>query len=336
MYLAIILLYRLWRQRLLTPRPIFFTGLWCAGITLATLGIGSIFWPWALERPLVGPILALFEVSKFEWNWYVLFEGRDIWAADVPWNYAPQWFLITLPLVLIAGLVLSLIRLRGGAPGRAGTLGLWAGVLFPVVYVIVVGATLYDGVRHLLFVVPLMAVLAASGWMLVLENERRAVRVAACAVLLAGIARPVAFELRDHPNQAVYFNELAGGPSGAYGEYDMDYWGNCLLTAVRRARSLGSAEASGVTVSGWPLHLIRVDAARVPGVRVTEPGEPHALEIRLARGRRREVMPLSRRQDIRARITTSDGALLCAVIPSLGRGAAMREPNGSVSGQPDK
>ena len=29
------------------------------GITLVTLCVGSIFWPWALDRPVIGPILGL-------------------------------------------------------------------------------------------------------------------------------------------------------------------------------------------------------------------------------------------------------------------------------------
>jgi hypothetical protein len=330
MYLGVMLLYRLWHQRRIAIRPVVMTSLWCAGISILTLAVGSVFWPWALERPLVGPILALFQVSRFEWNAYVLFQGQDIWGPDVPWNYAPQWFLITLPLVLVAGLVVSLVRVRRGDPGRTSTIGLWAAVLFPVVYVIAVRATLYDGVRHLLFVLPLMAILAAAGWVLLLEHRRQIVRNVTWVVLLAGIARPVAFELRDHPNQVVYFNELVGGPSGAYGYYDMDYWGNCLLPALRQARARVSPDEAGVAVSGWPLHIMRVDAARVPGVRVTELREPHDFEIRLARGRRREVMPLSRRQDIRARVTTSDGALLCAVLPSSRPRTAMRGPTPPV------
>jgi tetratricopeptide (TPR) repeat protein len=37
--------------------------------------------------------------------------------------------------------------------------------------------------------------------------------------------------IRSHPNQYVYFNELEGGPKGAYGYYDLDYYQNTGLQA---------------------------------------------------------------------------------------------------------
>ena len=37
--------------------------------------------------------------------------------------------------------------------------------------------------------------------------------------------------IRNHPNETVYFNPLAGGVRGAQSQYETDYWGNCLRQA---------------------------------------------------------------------------------------------------------
>ena len=93
-------------------------------------------------------------------------------------------------------------------------------------------STLYDGVRHLLFIYPVLVVLAASGWTAWLRSHRPWVRRGAAAMLVGGLVNVVAFDVRFHPNETVYFNELVGGPRGAFAKYEMDYWGNCVLKAV--------------------------------------------------------------------------------------------------------
>jgi hypothetical protein len=36
-----------------------------------------------------------------------------------------------------------------------------------------------------------------------------------------------------HPNEYVYYNRFVGGIQGAYGRFEMDYWGNSLQEAAR-------------------------------------------------------------------------------------------------------
>jgi hypothetical protein len=327
-YLCVLLLYHLQQQRLMHLRPLVATAAWVGAITVGSLLVGSVFWPWALNRPLIGPILGLAQVSKFGWSSYMLFDGRDVFALDTPWDYVPRWALLTLPMGMLVGSMLSLRLLRPSAVHQRTALALWAVVLFPVVYIIGVHATMYDGIRHLLFIFPPIAVLAAAGWASVLQGRSVVVRVLATAALIVGIARPALFMVQDHPNQVVYFNELAGGPAGAYGRYEMDYWGNCLLQAVQLVDAITPGTVRPV-VSGRPLHIVRADAARYPRIAVTEPEAGlHAFELVLSRGSRAEVTQLALRPDALARVTTRDGALLCTVLP----GPAYGQQAGSTGG----
>ncbi len=133
-----------------------------------------------------------------------------------------------LPPVVLVGVLLA-------APGLAWRaqqerlVALLACVVFPIVYVVGTGATLYDAMRHLLFVIPPLAVLASAGWVRALEATSGGARLLVAAALVAGLVEPLGFQWRNHPNQVAYVQPLAGGPAAAFGRYDLDYWGNCML-----------------------------------------------------------------------------------------------------------
>jgi hypothetical protein len=220
-------------------RRLLDTAGWLAAVTLGVLLLGTIFWPWAQGSPLTRPIRALFGVSNFDWNGLVIFNGRNYAASELPWYYAPWWFIISTPPVVIVGAALS----GAAAPTwrqSLSTAALWVIALLPLALVIFMDSTVYDGVRHLLFLSPLFVVLAAAGWTRVLGNPHAWVRGIAAVLLTAGLMNVVAANVRLHPNQGVYFNEIVGGPRGAFANYDMDYWGNCLLQAVEWSADLAS------------------------------------------------------------------------------------------------
>jgi hypothetical protein len=282
--------------------------LWLAA-SVAVLLLGTLFWPWAFQRPLVGPFLALSQFSAFFWNGSVLFAGRQIRAKALPWEYVPTWLAISTPPVLLAGAALSWLRLRRE---RWPLAGLWTAALFPMVYVIVRHSTLYNGIRHLLFVLPTLAVLAAAGWTAVLVATRGWWRRGAAALLAVGLLEPLVFCLRNHPNEIVYFNALVGGPRGAFGRYDLDYWGNCVLQEVRWADAL--ARRSGVTlvVSGQPPHVVQFDAGRFASLASSGPEEArHQLEIAPVWGAGDEAWRAARDRDVLHWTATRDGAVLC-------------------------
>src|SRR5687768_4619807 len=65
-----------------------------AAVALAVLLLGTLFWPWAGGAPLVRPFEALLGAAGYPWNGMVLYAGTLYPAQDLPWHYAPWWFLI--------------------------------------------------------------------------------------------------------------------------------------------------------------------------------------------------------------------------------------------------
>src|SRR5207247_11167048 len=150
--------------------------------------------------------------------------------------YLPTWLGMTLPPVVIAGAALSGARLWRRRDARVHLAGIWLFVLLPATLAIARHLSFYDGIRHMYFIVPPMAVIAAAGWDSALA-ARSAARIAVAALLTIGIAEPVIFQIRNHPNQNVYFTPLMGGPRAAYGRFELDYWGNCVLEATAWAEA---------------------------------------------------------------------------------------------------
>lgn len=206
---------------------------------LAAYALIALFWPWAVLAPS-HPIEALFMFARFPFEGTVLFQGKVIAAKELPATYLPVYLAVTQPESLLAGVATAILVACGALARRrprldARTIGLasvaFAGV-FPIAYFMIARPVAYNSMRHFLFVVPLLTVLAAVAFDAVLELPRWRVPVA--GALAAFMVLQVGTVIALHPNQYVYFNQLVGGPRGAQGRYELDYWGTSLAEATRR------------------------------------------------------------------------------------------------------
>ena len=121
-----------------------------------------------------------------------------------------------------------------------------------------------------------------------LASSRRHVALAAAAALTIGLAEPLVFQIRNHPNQTVYFSPIIGGPRGAFGRYDMDYWGNCILQAVSWSAEQAERARMPVVITANAWEMAVVDKMRFQSLdfRLQRDGGSH-LDIRLLKGSRR-------------------------------------------------
>jgi len=286
-----------------------------SAITFGVLLLGSAFWPWAQGAPFIRPVEALLGMANYPWAGAVLFDGQGYAAPNLPWYYPLLWLLISTPPVVLFGAALSIFLSRD----RTWFLrknGLWALAAFPVLLVVARDSTLYDGIRHLLFIYPILVVVAAAGWAAWLsEGHRPWLRRSVAVLLVAGLIDVITFDVRFHPNQAVYFNAIVGGPRGAFARFDMDYWGNCVLEAVAWSAEAARLSGTPITISGNPWHLVQLDAERFPELSFTPPHRQHSLEVRLNRGSAKGVTDLASRPDVLYRVQTADGGVLCVVLP---------------------
>jgi hypothetical protein len=204
------------------------------GLILGYLVLG-LMWPWSIMEP-GNPFRALTYFSHFfEKPWKEMFDGALVSVPDMPWSYLPTLFALQLPEVLlglsIAGVVGTAVLLsRGEVPARRKTilLMLTAAATLPLLIAIVKRPALYNGIRHFIFVIPPMTVLAgtAFAWgMNWLREYRRGWQPAAVAVFAFGLALPLGEMIRLHPYQYTHFNRIAGTVRGADDLFMLDYWG---------------------------------------------------------------------------------------------------------------
>lgn len=192
-------------------------------VSLWPFGQQSFFTSWydALKQSTEG--------AYFTFN-HELFEGKRIYMANVPWYYLPKFIFMNTPISVIVGLVLSVIGFFAASRLKNNYvpfLLLWFTVLFPIVYAEFKSLYYYNGWRHYLFIYPSIIAASAIGWELIARLTSKYVAVLPIALL----ALPLTWMIQNHPNQAVYFNELVGGTKGAYGKYELDYYSNACREA---------------------------------------------------------------------------------------------------------
>ena len=210
------------------------------GLILGYLVMGLI-WPWSIIEPGNPFQAATYFSHFFEKPWKEMFDGALVSVPDMPWSYLPTLFALQLPEVLlclsIAAAVATLLALpRADVSGRRKTilLMLTLAATLPIAVAIVKRPALYNGIRHFIFVIPPMTVLAgtAFAWgMNWLKQNRRSWQPAALAVFSFGLLLPLGEMIRLHPYQYTHFNHIAGTVRGADYRYMLDYWGLALKQA---------------------------------------------------------------------------------------------------------
>jgi hypothetical protein len=215
------------------------------GLILGYLVMGLI-WPWSIIEPDHPFEAATYFSRFFEKPWKEMFDGAIFSVPDMPWSYLPTLFALQLPEVLLAlltaAVVLTFLALpRSDVPARRKTilLMLTMAALLPIAIAIVKRPALYNGIRHFIFVIPPMTVLAGVAFargMSWLKENRRAWQPVALAVFSFGLLLPLAEMVRLHPYQYTHFNHIAGTVRGADDRYMLDYWGLAFKQASESLR----------------------------------------------------------------------------------------------------
>src|ERR1043165_6554296 len=223
------LLMQRWRSYVLLPL--------LAGVT-AFLG-----WPWLWNHPIRKIGWAIARVRAFHADLMgeggVLYLGSVYKPWELPWHYVIVSFLVTTPLLYLVFALVSLTRLRppgdrtAGSAWAAAVLGwLWCGILIAAE---ARAPMRYDGVRHVLAMVPGFCLLAGIGldrilgWIDGARPDQRlgpGRRLGAAAAATAVFASVGVQLIRIHPYQGAYLNEAVNAwlPGRAEDMFEVEYW----------------------------------------------------------------------------------------------------------------
>lgn len=216
-----------------------------AGLPIGYVIMG-LLWPWSVLEPL-NPVRAIAYFSHFfEKPWREMYDGLPVLVPDMPLSYVPQLLVLKLPetvLVLgiggLGGILFAATRSAIPVHRRATLLLILGAAIVPVAYTMISRPALYNGLRHFLFIVPPIAVIAGvtcASLVTWLHARGTAALTAGIATLGLGVSATVVDMVQLHPYQYAYFNTLAGGVRGADREYMLDYWGLAFKQATEDLR----------------------------------------------------------------------------------------------------
>jgi len=221
-------------------------------VAAAAYPVMLLFWPWAQTDPIENPLRALAFFSHQTFPFYTLFDGQFVPASDLPWAYLPTYIALALPelvlVLFVCAPIAALVALGRGhfRLGRERALVsfvLGIGILFPVTYAIAIKAVLFDGMRHFIFVLPPIAVVAAvaADWGLA-WLARFPYRQPIWGVLALYGGAHISIMAMLHPDQYVYYNAFVGGVEGAQHKFKLDYWANSYAELVQGLEDYVRAE----------------------------------------------------------------------------------------------
>jgi len=196
-------------------------------ISVAAWFLSILLWPYAQLNPILNVLKSYAVMTQFPTTLKQLFEGKIEWSDLMPWYYLPKYMLITIPLIIFAGLaafvVLSKRIINMDNLPKYGFLIF--SILFPIVFVIYEKSNLYGSWRHFLFIYPSIIMLAAIGFTSLFKYLKSKYFIAAAVLIMLILSvHPARFMVRNHPYYYLYYNQLVGGLNGAYGNYETDYY----------------------------------------------------------------------------------------------------------------
>lgn len=226
------------------------------------------FWPLLWSSPIQNFTSAISYMKSYPWEGTVLYLGEQVSAKDVPWHYVPVWILVTTPIMYIFFFLAGSFSILGKffvSPlqfyrTRKNDLVFISTFFVPLAAVILSGAVLYDGWRHMFFVyVPLLAI-SLTGMRAVLGVLSKTFGALGVLIISASLLWTAYFMVRWHPYQNVYFNMLSGGMDSVRSNFEMDYWGLTHTEALEYILKNDDSESINVYVTLFPGRIGHIPA----------------------------------------------------------------------------
>ena len=235
-----IIVFFLYLKYLRTKNFKIFTGVSTYLILFPLLTI--LFWPYLWESPFTHFIQVFKSLSSFSAGGYNFYLGNYYEYSRVPWHYIFIWIGITTPIfylvLFILGFTNYILRIKERIFKITNGNSLndfWRGeneledliycLLFitPIIIVILLDSTLYNGWRHLYFIYPSFLLIVMKGLYFIDISYLRKKKLLLIIFVIFFSTHTTFIMVKDHPHQNVYFNFFAG--KNIETKFELDYWG---------------------------------------------------------------------------------------------------------------
>jgi len=222
----------------------------------ATILLIYCFTPAAWTDPIEFIIASVRYMGMHPWRGCMTAFSRCIGSGSPDWStlgYLQDWYSVRLPLLVVILAAPGFVFMLGFGMAQHKVLALC--LIVPLGLITVRNSNLYDGIRHVLFTVPLLiAVMMVTLYRISWFNFWAG--LAGKSALIASLIMFVADNVTLFPYNYVYFNEY-GRKFATPKQFDLEYWGFSLKEASYRLNAITCKDEMTATVyhSSNPGHL---------------------------------------------------------------------------------
>jgi hypothetical protein len=217
-------------------------------IALIAMLITTVSWPY-LGSSFFKHLLDILRTSR-EYPWFgpTLTNGMQMYSFMLPWHYLPTWIVVTTPIFILFLCALAIYRaFKTNFKHPLHFLLIFSLILNFSIYFLS-RPHMYDGLRHFMFVLPIMGVLAAVSFIEIMKYGTAWVRNGIGLFVVVNAVLVLISYQQLFPYQYIYFNELVGGLRRAGQHYETDYWGASFREATLWVKEHTEKEGRTVTV----------------------------------------------------------------------------------------
>lgn len=197
-----------------------------------------VFWPVLWKDPILAFSGIFKRLSNYPFPASNFFLGSYVKATNIDPYYFPVWFIVTTPISYTLFIVTSIFFFFKKLSNNKdfNTIFMFfmlSSVLIPFLAVITLKSVLYDGWRHLFFLYPFIALIAAYGFVEIFEKVKehkafKSIPSKFILILFLFISPATAFNSL-FPLAQTYFNPLVNDPLLSF---EGEYWGNSYLEGL--------------------------------------------------------------------------------------------------------
>jgi len=190
------------------------------------LGISHLFM--YLTYPFISQdifnVVTLFKITKefTPWNGEILYLGQFITREQRPWHYLFIWLLISTPIYIT---IMHFVSLKLAKENKLLRILLFTIYLNFVAYLLL-KPIIYNGVRHFLYILPLLSITAGIATIQLLNRVKY--------IYLAFVFYVVYQMAKLHPYEYIYFNDFAKYTFPIEKTFETDYWGASYKEATTK------------------------------------------------------------------------------------------------------
>ncbi len=157
--------------------------IWICCISVISWFLSILLWPYALQSPIRNVIESYRVMAHFPSTFRQIFEGKVEWSDYMPWYYLPKSMVITIPFIVLTGLMLSfffIIRKSNAEKTLLYGFVVFT-ILFPIVFVVYEKSNLYSSWRQFLFIYPGIILLASTGYRHLYDLFKKQISAMGCS-----------------------------------------------------------------------------------------------------------------------------------------------------------